>query len=74
MKKIDLLALSAIFLSVISSFLPKIRGGGGPRSATEFAQGADVIRNKKQTAVMKIISLDTFCILLYIHFQNRWQN
>ena len=27
---LDLLAMAAIFLSVISSFLPKIRGGGGP--------------------------------------------
>ena len=40
---LDLLALSAIFPSVISSFLPKIRGGGGggpgpsPRSATTYA-------------------------------------
>ena len=33
---LDLLALPAIFPSVISSFLPKIKGGGGgsPRSAT----------------------------------------
>ena len=32
---LDLLALSAIFPSVIPSFLPKIGGGGGsPRSAT----------------------------------------
>ena len=36
---LDVLAMAAIFPSVISSFLPKIRGGGGPpgpspRSAT----------------------------------------
>ena len=27
---LDLLAMAAIFPSVISSFLPKIRGGGAP--------------------------------------------
>ena len=43
---LDLSALSAIFPSVISSFLPKIRGGGpSPRSATDISLTAYFIRS-----------------------------
>ena len=36
---LDLLAMAAIFPSVISSFFTQNKGGGGPRSATGNVHG-----------------------------------